>query len=77
MSNAVLQMQDAGFSREQVEAITTYIDSGAASKADIERLEGKISALDEKQGGSFRLTYWMLALIILVEVSPYLKALFA
>ena len=45
MSNAVLQMQDAGFSREQVEAVTAYLDSGAATKADISEVKGVLTLL--------------------------------
>ena len=112
VTNIVLKMQDAGFSNDQVEAITEYIDSGAATKEDIaglrgdtntwfeklegkidaqgERLEGKIIGLDgkiiglegkmntkfEKMAGKINIVYWMLALIIAVQVAPYLKTLF-
>lgn len=48
-------MISAGFSDEQVEAITEYIDSGAATKDDIARLEGKIIALD----GKLNLVQWI------------------
>ncbi len=44
--------------------------------ADVERLEGKILALDERFSGKFNLVYWMLGVILLVEVIPYLKAFF-
>ncbi len=43
MTNAFFKRQDSGLSREQVEAITEYIDQGVATKADIERLEGRLN----------------------------------
>lgn len=58
MSNPVLQMQDAGFTREQVEALTAYVDSGAATKADIERVEGRLT-----------LVHWMLGVSIAVGIT--------
>ncbi len=43
MTNAFFKRHDSGLSREQVEAITEYIDQGVATKADIERLEGRLN----------------------------------
>ncbi len=46
MTNAAFKLEDAGFSREQVDALTEFMDGSVATKADIERLEGKIIGLD-------------------------------
>jgi hypothetical protein len=46
-ASAILKLQAAGFSREQVEALADFMDTQAASKADLieveHRLEVKIS----------------------------------
>jgi len=66
MSNAVLDLQDAGFDRKQVEAITSYIDKGAATKTDIAEIKGEQV-----------LHRWMLGIIIVAEAAPYIKQFFA
>ena len=44
MTNAAFKLEDSGFSREQVDALTEFMDGSVATKADIERLDGKITA---------------------------------
>jgi len=62
MTNATFKLEDAGFSRPQVEAITEYIDHGVATKADIERLEGKLNNI-----------YWMLGVLVAGVASLVIK----
>ncbi len=64
MTNAAFKLEDAGFSREQVEAITEYLDQGVATKADIERLEGKIQTNIERLEGKINNLYWMFGVLV-------------
>ena len=45
---AILRLQRAGFTEEQVEALAEFSEAGAATKSDIGRLETAISDLDHK-----------------------------
>ena len=45
---AILRLQRAGFTEEQVEALAEFSEAGAATKSDIARLETAISGLDHK-----------------------------
>ncbi len=109
MTVPAFRLEEAGFTRDQVEALAEFMGGSMATKADlmefrgevrsdierlegkiqseitslrgemradVERLEGKILALDERFSGKFNLVYWMLGVILLVEVIPYLKAFF-
>ncbi len=60
-------MQAADFSDAQIEAITEYIDSGAATKEDIARLEGKIDGLEGK-------VTWMFGVLVAGVASLVIKA---
>ena len=64
MTNAVLKMQAAGLTDDQVEAITEYIDSGTATKADIERLSGKMNLVQWIAGSSVAIGLANLYLIL-------------
>ncbi len=44
MAHAVFKLEDSGFTREQVDALSEFMDGSVATKADIERLDGKITA---------------------------------
>ncbi|MCP4525588.1 MAG: hypothetical protein GY833_06740 [Aestuariibacter sp.] len=44
MTNAAFKLEDSGFTRQQVNALTDFMDGSVATKADIERLDGKITA---------------------------------
>ncbi|MCW2238189.1 hypothetical protein [Azospirillum canadense] len=44
-ASAILKLQKAGFSSEQVEALADFMDSQAASKADVERVEHRLETL--------------------------------
>lgn len=41
-ASAILKLQKAGFTSEQVEALADFMDTQAASKADLERVEHKL-----------------------------------
>ena len=45
---AILRLQRAGFTEEQVEALAEFSEAGAATKSDIARLETAIAGLDHK-----------------------------
>ena len=62
MTVSAFNLEDSGFTRQQVEALSEFMESSVATKSDIEKLNGKIN-----------IVYWMLALIIAVQVAPYLK----
>ncbi len=94
MTVPAFRLEEAGFTRDQVEALAEFMGGSMATKADIERLEGKIIGLEGKMNadverlegkmnadnqrleGKINLVYWMLGVILLVEVIPYLKAFF-
>lgn len=42
MANPAFRLQDAGFSREQVDALSDWIDGAAATKADLLRTEAAL-----------------------------------
>ena len=45
---AILKLQRAGFTEQQVEALAEYHEAGAATKSDIADLDRKLSDLDRK-----------------------------
>jgi hypothetical protein len=42
MTNAAFKLEDSGFSREQVDALSEFMDGSVATKADIAELSGEI-----------------------------------
>ena len=44
MPNTAYILEDAGFTRQQVDALTVHWEGSVATKADIARLEGKIDS---------------------------------
>ena len=91
MTNAAFKLEDSGFTREQVNALTEFNHSTVATKEDIvrlegkietqgERLEGKIIGLDGKiigLDGKINLVYWMLGVLITVNIGVAIKLVFA
>jgi len=95
MTNAAFKLEDSGFTREQVDALSDFMDGTVVTKADIatlsgemktefenvrgdmntkfERLEGKIIGLD----GKINLVYWMLGVLITVNIGVAIKLIFA
>ena len=49
---AILKLQRAGFTEQQVEALAEFSETGSATKADIFRLEAAISEIDNKIEGT-------------------------
>lgn len=47
-ATAILRLQRAGFTEEQVEALAEFSEAGTATKNDIYRLEAAIAGLDHK-----------------------------
>ncbi len=43
MTNAAFTLEDSGFSREQVNALTEFMDGSVATKVDIAELSGEIN----------------------------------
>ena len=54
MTNAAFKLEDSGFSREQVDALSEFMDGSVATKADIERLDGKITAEISELSGEIK-----------------------
>ena len=73
MTNTVFKLEDAGFSRQQVDAITEYLDQGVATKADIERLEGQMKTDIERLEGKLNNIYWMLGVLVAGVASLVIK----
>lgn len=42
MTNVAFKLQDSGFTREQVEALTEFMTGSVATKEDVTHLDGKI-----------------------------------
>ncbi len=74
MTNAAFKLEDSGFSREQVDALSEFMDGSVATKADIERLDGKITAEIAGLNGRINLVYWMLGVSVAGIVSLVIKA---
>ncbi|HJN25644.1 MAG TPA: hypothetical protein QGG18_08145 [Rhodospirillales bacterium] len=85
MTNAAFKLEDSGFSREQVDALTEFMDGSVATKADIaelsgeikaqgERLDGEIKAIRTELSGKINLLYWMLGVTVAGVVSLVIKA---
>ncbi len=83
-ASAILRLQAAGFSTEQVTALAELIDAQAASKSDLEafehRLEMKIvdvkSALTAEIAGvkvDILLLKWMMGFILAFQVAIFAK----
>ncbi len=51
MGNTAYILEDAGFTREQVDALTTQWDGATATKADISDLRGELKADIERLNG--------------------------
>ena len=51
MTNAAFKLEDSGFSRERVDALTEFMDGSVATKADIAELSGEIKAQGERLDG--------------------------
>jgi len=73
MTVSAFKLEDSGFSREQVEALSEFMEASVATKENIVELRGDMNTGLEKLDGKINIVYWMLTLIIAVQVAPYLK----
>ena len=62
--------------REAAEELASYDNHFNELEVSIERLTGKITALDERLTGKINIVYWMLGLIIIAEAIPFLNKFF-
>ena len=51
MTNAAFKLEDSGFSREQVDALSEFMDGSVATKADIAELSGEIKEVRSELSG--------------------------
>jgi len=77
MTNAAFKLEDSGFSREQVEALTDFMAGTVATKEDIARLEGKIDTQGARLKGEINTIKWMFGVLIAVNATIAIKLLFA
>ncbi len=54
MAHAVFKLEDSGFTREQVDALSEFMDGSVATKADIAELSGEIKAQGERLDGEIK-----------------------
>lgn len=69
-ANTAFKLQDAGFTRQQVEALAEFMDTQAASKADLEKTEHRLDLKITKLDGDMNLVKWMLGLLIAGGKAP-------
>jgi len=74
MTNAAFKLEDSGFSREQVDALSEFMDGSVATKADIAELSGEIKSVRTELIGKINLLYWMLGVTVAGVVSLVIKA---
>lgn len=83
-ASAILKLQAAGFSAEQVTAIAELVDTQSATKADLEgsehRLELKIDGVEHRLDlkitalqGEVTLLKWMMGFILAFQVALFAK----
>ncbi len=54
MTNAAFKLEDSGFSRERVDALTEFMDGSVATKADIAELSGEIKEVRSELSGEIK-----------------------
>ena len=54
MTNAAFKLEDSGFSREQVDALSEFMDGSVATKADIAELSGEIKEVRSDLSGEIK-----------------------
>jgi len=83
-ASAILRLQAAGFSQDQVTALADLIDTQAASKTDVEgaehRLQTKITESEHlseirfgKIDGETLLLKWMMGFVLAFQVAIFAK----
>jgi len=76
MTNAAFKLEDAGFTREQIDALTEFLTGSVATKEDIARLEGKIETQGAYLKGEINTIKWMFGVLIAINIGVALKLLF-
>ena len=68
-------LQDAGIPDTQAQAAAKSVwdANQLASKSDVHRLENKIDRIEGELKGELKLVKWMLAIVIIVNVIPFLQ----
>ena len=61
-TKAIFKLQEAGFDRQQVEAISEFMDESRATKADVAEVRGDLNLLK-----------WMVGLSIALNIAILLK----
>ncbi len=54
MTNAAFKLEDSGFSREQVDALSEFMDGSVATKVDIAELSGEIKEVRSDLSGEIK-----------------------
>lgn len=75
-TNAAFKLQDAGFTRQQVEALDDFMGSQAASKADLLETEHRLDVRIARIEGDLTLLKWMMGLVIAGIASLVIKSFF-
>ncbi len=76
MTNPAYSLEEAGFTREQVDALMEYTAANVATKADIAELRGELKGDIAELRGNIKLHSWMLGIIIAGIFSLIVKAFF-
>ena len=66
----VLMKKILSIAKVQANALVNAVEQGSATKEDIAKLDVKMAKLE----GEIKLNRWMIGLVIVIEVLPFLKA---
>lgn len=72
-ASAILKLQAAGFTTEQVTALADLIDTQAASKSDVEASEHKLELRFSKVDAEMTLLKWMIGFVLAFQVAIFAK----
>lgn len=75
-TNAAFKLQDAGFTRQQVEALDDFMGSQVASKVDLLETEHRLDVRIARIEGDLTLLKWMMGLVIAGIASLVIKSFF-
>lgn len=74
-ATAILRLQKVGFTQDQVEALADYLDSQAATKADLAAAEGRLEVKLSELRGELTLIKWMLGFNLALSAAVLVKML--
>lgn len=72
-ASAILKLQAAGFTTEQVTALADLIDTQAASKSDVEAAEHRLELRFSKVDAEMTLLKWMIGFVLAFQVAIFAK----